>query len=366
MTEAAQGVWSTVVKRAAGKGSKDVDALSNQQVEKSIDEFNDLFHGEDQSNLGQDQKKIDARKGKYATMVNHYYDLATDFYEYGWGQSFHFAPRFPGESFDASIARHEHYLAARLGLKPGMVTLDAGCGVGGPMRAIARFSGSKVVGITINDYQVKRGNLLNQQKKLDHLASLVKGDFMNLQFPAESFDAVYAIEATCHAPDKAKCFAQMFKVLKPGAMFAGYEWVMTPKYDAKNDEHRLVKHMIEHGDALPDLATPQIVVDALKTAGFEVIEHFDVAETAKKDGNDVTWYSTLQGSFSLTTLQHTKGGRFLTQKMVDVMETLRIAPKGTSKTHQMLCIGADGLVRGGELGIFTPMYFFIARKPLRQ
>ena len=26
--------------------------------------------------------------------------LITDFYEYGWGQSFHFAPRNRGESFE--------------------------------------------------------------------------------------------------------------------------------------------------------------------------------------------------------------------------------------------------------------------------
>ena len=40
-----------------------------------------------------------------------YYDLVTDFYEFGWGRSFHFAPRVPGESFKASLVRHERYLA---------------------------------------------------------------------------------------------------------------------------------------------------------------------------------------------------------------------------------------------------------------
>ena len=33
------------------------------------------------------------------TVNDLYYDLVTDFYEYGWGSSFHFAPRVPGESF---------------------------------------------------------------------------------------------------------------------------------------------------------------------------------------------------------------------------------------------------------------------------
>lgn len=29
----------------------------------------------------------------------------------------------------------------------------------------------------------------------------MQGDFMKMPFPDNSFDAVYAIEATCHAPD---------------------------------------------------------------------------------------------------------------------------------------------------------------------
>lgn len=47
--------------------------------------------------------------------------------------SFHFAPRVPGESIKASLVRHEHYLAHVLGLRPGMVVADLGCGNGGPL-----------------------------------------------------------------------------------------------------------------------------------------------------------------------------------------------------------------------------------------
>ena len=61
---------------------------------------------------------VEARKAQYARMINHYYDVVTDFYEHGWGESFHFASRARGESFDASLARAEHYLALRLGLCP--------------------------------------------------------------------------------------------------------------------------------------------------------------------------------------------------------------------------------------------------------
>jgi sterol 24-C-methyltransferase len=105
------------------------------KVAEAADSYTALFDEK------QDQKELEAtRKKNYTTLVNHYYDLATDFYEFGWGTSFHFAPRFRSEALAQSISRHEHFLALRLKLDNGMKVLDVGCGVGGPMMEIARFS----------------------------------------------------------------------------------------------------------------------------------------------------------------------------------------------------------------------------------
>ena len=51
-------------------------------------------------------------------IVNIFYNIVTDFYEYGWGDAFHFAARFKNESFKESIARHEYFLALKLNLTP--------------------------------------------------------------------------------------------------------------------------------------------------------------------------------------------------------------------------------------------------------
>jgi len=367
MSAVASKIWNAVVRAQVGKSAEDYEStISNRETcQRTISDYNALFK-EDDASAGHNAEKIKERQSAYAPMVNAYYDLVTDFYEYGWGQCFHFAPRFRGETFDASIARHEHYLALRLGLKSGMKVLDIGSGVGGPMRCIARFSGSNVIGVNNNAYQCKRSDILNARYGLSHLCSNVKTDFMNLPFAPNSVDAAYAIEATCHAPDKVGCFSQIFKSLKPGGMFAGYEWVMTNKYDKNNAEHRSIKHNIEYGDSLPDLANPEDVVQALKDAGFEVIEYFDVAEVAARNGNQVGWYETLQGGWSLSQVKHSPLGRFTTQRTVDVMEFLHIAPKGTSDTHRMLCAAADSLAAGGAQGIFTPMFFFLARKPANK
>ncbi len=73
----------------------------------------------------EDAGKTVERVKNAQTVAETYYNLATDFYEYGWGQSFHFAMRFPGEGFQASLQRHEYYLASKLGIKPGMEVVSA-------------------------------------------------------------------------------------------------------------------------------------------------------------------------------------------------------------------------------------------------
>lgn len=136
------------------------------QVGDMIDSYNQL-HDDEKSGLP-------GRNESYQNLVNAYYELATLFYEWGWGQCFHFAYKLKDETFQTSIARHEYYLAGRLGIKAGDNVLDCGCGIGGPMRNIARFTRANIKGVTLNEYQVIRGNELNNAAGLSDIALSIK------------------------------------------------------------------------------------------------------------------------------------------------------------------------------------------------
>jgi len=306
-----------------------------------------------------DEEQTNQLLSKTGNMVNQYYDLATVFYEWGWGQAFHFAPRHFSESFEASLARHEYFLAHKIGLKEGDLTLDVGCGVGGPLRNISRFAKCRVIGVNNNQYQINRGTVQNERAGVSQLCSFVKTDFNNLPFPDNHFDAVYQIEATAHAADKKLVYAEIFRVLKPGQAFGSYEWCLRDEYDPSNLQHQRIKHGIEEGNALPGIATTHEVVKALKEVGFEVEEIKDLA-----DNSQVPWYLPIQPGLRPGNIQHTKIGKYVSYYSLWMLEKVGLVPSGTCNVSSFLLnSAADNLVLGGQLDIFTPMFFTLARKP---
>jgi sterol 24-C-methyltransferase len=190
-----------------------------------------------------------------------------------------------------------------------------------------------------------------------------------MAFPAESFDAVYAIEATVHAPSLEGIYSQIFRVLKPGGVFGVYEWLMTDAYDNDNPSHREIRLGIEQGNGISNMEKISVALKAIKDAGFELEFHEDLA-----DREDVApWYWPLSGELKYlssigdipTIIRMTKIGRSIIHRTLGAFEKINIIPQGTAKTADSLAVGADALVAGARQKLFTPMYLMVARKPLK-
>lgn len=282
-----------------------------------------------------------------------------------YSQSFHFAPRLKGETFVESIKRAEYYLALRSGMGTQTKAIDVGCGVGGPMRNIQQFTGSDITGVTINEYQVKVGNQYCEQKGIADKCRIVQGDFQKLDetLPQNNFDVAFAIEATCHSPDRVTCFSGVNRCLKKGGIFVGYDWIVLPKrgFDKNNSDHLRIKEGLEVGNGLPTLATGADIVKALQDSGFEVLESYDANRNVHSE-QEIPWYETLNGSFTLSGFRMTHLGRICTHTLVTTLEFLGIAPKGTVRVSALLNATAIDICDGGKREIFTPSFFFMARK----
>jgi sterol 24-C-methyltransferase len=306
-------------------------------------------------------------KGCRLTIFHSYYNIATDLYEYGWGASFHFCRFAYGESFYRAIARHEHYLALKMGLQENARVLDVGCGVGGPAREMIKFAGVNVMGLNNNDYQIERALRYAKKEGLSDKFSATKGDFMQMKFPKNSFDAVYAIEATVHAPSLQGVYEQIFRVLKPGGVFGVYEWLMLDNYNNDNPRHREIRLGIEQGNGISNMVPVSEALRAIKAAGFELEYHEDLA----KRPDATPWYYPIAGEWKhmgslgdiFTIARMTWWGRGLVHRFVGLGETVGLIPKGMQKSADNLALAADMLVAGAKEELFTPMYLMIARKP---
>lgn len=169
------------------------------------------------------------------------------------------------------------------------------------------------------------------------------------------FDGAYAIEATCHAPELAEVYRQAYRVLKPGGMFATYEWITTDAYDPSDPAHKKAIADIEYGNGLPPLRDEAGVLAAAEQVGFHLVSSLDLV-TLEKGNED----STLPWEYRISSIL---SSAWTTQLMVYVTETLGLAPEGSADTHEMLVHALDGLVAGAQQRIFTPMHLFVFRKP---
>ena len=295
-------------------------------------------------------------------LVSRFYDVVTTFYEFAWGATFHFSPRRPRESLAASQRRHDEGIGQRLRRRTGMNVADIGCGIGGPIVSIAQATGANITGINFNARQIRRGEDRLRRAGLSNSCQILYADYMNVPLRDGTFDALYAFEALCHAPNKRLAFQELNRLLKPGAEAAIVEWCLTDSFDPGNGQHNEVRAHIEKANATPELPTAEEYIDAMRNSGFEVIEAVD--QQAEQGHPATPWYMALQGrDLSLSSLARIPAGRALTGLVTRVLERAKLAPAGTSEASRLLNVAADALVEGGELGIFTPSFLIHARKP---
>lgn len=103
--------------------------------------------------------------------------------------------------------------------------LDVGCGIGGCSRHIAQTNPKilQVTGITLSPAQVARAQQLTNAKNISNVQFTVM-DALEMKFPSNTFDLVWACESGEHMPDKEKYVQEMVRVLKPGGKLVIATW----------------------------------------------------------------------------------------------------------------------------------------------
>jgi cyclopropane fatty-acyl-phospholipid synthase-like methyltransferase len=152
-----------------------------------------------------------------------YYDDAnvSEFYEQCWGgQDIHIGRYDTGtETIAEASEAMTRYLVERAGIASDFRVLDIACGFGGTLRMLAQL-GCQVKGVDISRNCVDHAREANTQAGLGDRIEVTVGDFHNIDSEPGSWDAVICQEAIIHSPQRPRVFAESYRVLRLGGIFA--------------------------------------------------------------------------------------------------------------------------------------------------
>jgi SAM-dependent methyltransferase len=156
--------------------------------------------------------------------------------------------------------------------------LDAGCGLGGTMLALARERDATCIGLTLSRSQAHTANATAARLGL---TSKIRALVQSYDCPPEGpFDLIVAIESLAHSPDPAASAAALARVLAPG----GYLAIVDDMPEATADAS---PHLdtFRRGWECPVLLTAAAYMDAFKRAGLKAVSQLDLTEDCRPRAN---------------------------------------------------------------------------------
>ncbi len=146
-----------------------------------------------------------------------YDDTAIRFLEALWGEGY-LSPGGPDE-----VDRVLEGLSLA-----GKSVIDIGCGAGGiALHLVERHGAAHVTGFDVELPVIEQARKRAAARGLSGRASFVQAPPGALPFGEASFDIVFSKDALLHVPDKEALFSEIFRVLKPGGMFAASDWLIS-------------------------------------------------------------------------------------------------------------------------------------------
>lgn len=183
-----------------------------------------------------------------------YDDAAIRFLEALWGDGF-LSPGGP-EEVDRVLAGVSLF---------GKSVLDIGCGTGGvTLHLVERHGASHATGFDVEEPVILAARERAWRRGLSGRTTFVQGPPGRLPFGNGAFDVVFSKDALLHAPDKDAVFSEIFRVLRPGGMFAASDWMIGHDGEPSRD----MKDYIAAEGLSFSMASPARYREAMRKAGF--------------------------------------------------------------------------------------------------
>lgn len=101
--------------------------------------------------------------------------------------------------------------------------LDAGCGIGGSSRLLAKTFNCRVTGIDLAGTFIETARDLTRWCELDSSIDYEQGSVLDMPFKTDTFDAVLCQHILMNIQDKRAALEEFYRVLKPGGSLILHE-----------------------------------------------------------------------------------------------------------------------------------------------
>ena len=149
-------------------------------------------------------------------------------------------------------------------IEAGMHVLDAGCGIGGTARCLAREHGCQVTGIDLTADYVEVARALTKRMGLSNSCSFQHGSVLDMPFVDDEFDAAVSFHVAMNIDDRGRFYGELARVLRPDAPLC--------LFDVMRGSTPGMYYPVPWAEVEADsfLRTPDETRDLVEAAGFEV------------------------------------------------------------------------------------------------
>jgi SAM-dependent methyltransferase len=180
----------------------------------------------------------------------------------------------PIDQIHTGGARSSIELFKKLTIPPDAKALDAGCGIGGSTRLLARQFNCKVIGIDLSEKFIEAAAFLTQCTQLENLVSFQQGSLLDLPFEDNTFDAVLCQHVLMNIEDKSAAVKEFFRVLKPDGK------LMLHEIAKGNKDPLLFPVPWADNSSISFLKSWDVVFHIFKDHGFEIESFSDQTASA--------------------------------------------------------------------------------------
>ena len=156
-------------------------------------------------------------------------------------------------------------------IQPGSARIaDLGCGVGASLFYIhpRLHNPAPALGLTLSPVQARLAQDSAKQLGLQDHIRFAEGDFTSVPLPSQSLDAVYSVEAVCHAVDPEKYFREASRLLRKGGKLILVDDYQSARTFNKHEQKWLNAYI--DGWYVPGVRTVEQVISFANKNGLEL------------------------------------------------------------------------------------------------